>query len=189
MNPIPHNPSKDFDALLDVCCQESAIETIGDWASCPEAAYQESWAKTIENLLVTPLYWWIGQQKDAKPGRVDIAAARELAEYAWMDIAYGLMQRQKLWPEHVSKLDALWKEFQRQVGWGAILDTEHRQKRVVKTASAGGRGRWKTKDLPTKITLEKFREDFYAKEGKFRGWKKVACIQFSIDIKTLNKII
>ena len=39
----------------------------------------------------------------------------------------------------------------------------------------------------TKERLGEYREAYYAKEGKYRGWKKAAQIDMKIDNKTINK--
>lgn len=39
----------------------------------------------------------------------------------------------------------------------------------------------------TKDELEKYRHNFTIKNGTYRGWKKAACIEYKITIKTLNK--
>ncbi|MBZ0144333.1 MAG: hypothetical protein K8F56_12190 [Rhodocyclaceae bacterium] len=187
MNHIPRDPKKDFEALLDIGYQESAIETISDWASCRDVDYQEAWAKTIRDLLVEPLYWWIAQQKEGKHRRIDVAAGEELATYAWMDIGYGFSQRQQLYPEHVSKLDSLWKEFQRVVGAGAVAHEEMKRSKTSRAQSE--RARKKRKELPSKTDLTDFRETHYAKRGTDWGWRSKACRKFGISDKTLKKIV
>jgi len=187
VSPIPRNSKKDFEALLDIYYQRSAIETISDWASCRDADYQEVWAKTIKELLVAPLYWWIAQQQEGKHRRIDVAAAEELAEYAWMDISYGFSQRQQLYPEHVSKLDQLWKEFQRVFGAGAIADEELRSNKTSRAQSE--RARNNRKELPSKTDLTGFRETYYAQHGHYWGWRRRASRKFGISDKTLKKIV
>lgn len=187
MNRIPRDPKKDFEALLDIGYQESAIETISDWASCRDVDYQEAWAKTIKELLVAPLYWWIAQQKEGKHRRIDVAAAMDLAEYAWMDIGYGFSQRQQLYSEHISHLDRIWKEFQRVIGTGAIAHEELRRSKTSRAQSK--RARKKRKELPDKTNLTGFRETHYAKHGTYWGWRRKACEKFGISDKTLKKIV
>jgi len=187
VNPTPRDQKKDFEALLDVGYQESAIETISNWASCRAVDYQKTWAKTIGELLVDPLYWWIAQQKDGKHQRIDVAAAADLAEYAWMDIGYGFSLRRQLFPEHVSKLDRLWKEFQRVVGAGAVAHEELRRSKESRAQSK--RARNNRKELPSKTDLTDFRERHYAKHGTYWGWRSKACGEFGISDKTLKKIV
>jgi hypothetical protein len=48
------------------------------------------------------------------------------------------------------------------------------------------------KDRRTDVTqsaLEGFRDRYYFEAGKYRGWKTSACLEFGIDLKTLNKRI
>jgi len=42
---------------------------------------------------------------------------------------------------------------------------------------------------PTKVQLEAFKSNFYAKHGVHRGWINAACLEYVISNKTLNKII
>jgi hypothetical protein len=173
-----------FEALLDVGYQERGIEVIRVWADCPESAYETGWAKIVTELLIDPLYWWIGTQKG---NRLEVRAAEDLAEYARLDIAYGLQCRQKLYPEHISKLDALWKEFQRQIGCGALYDADLRRTRTSRRQSM--RASAPRKKQVTKEALEKFSEKYSYNHGTKRGWKMAACLEFGIDFKTLKKRI
>jgi hypothetical protein len=55
--------------------------------------------------------------------------------------------------------------------------------------NANSASNYSRKQLPLIFELNKCKDDYYAKEGKCRGWKKVACITFNISPKTLNKIL
>lgn len=176
--------SKKFEALLDIRYQERGIEVMREWAGCPESAYEADWASTVKELLIDPLYWWIGTQKC---NLIEVRAAKELAEYASLDVAYGLRHRQKLYPEHISRLETLWKEFQRLVGCGALYDADLRRTRTSKQQSE--RARAPRKKQVTKAALEIFFKNFLYRNGTERGWKKAACIEFGIDYKTLRKRI
>jgi hypothetical protein len=177
-------PSPAIDGLFDIYGQQHAIEVIRDWASVPDNRYTESDAKTIEDLVVDPLWEWIGQQGDNAKNRLDVKAAAELAEYAENDIVYGFRYRQKVYPEYVDKLDALWRELQRIVGAGTILGDRIKQEKASERQSINA-SQPRKKEV-TKDALDKFKDEFDAKHGGTRGWKKSACIEFGIDLKTLN---
>ncbi|HOX60029.1 MAG TPA: hypothetical protein PLC99_24395 [Verrucomicrobiota bacterium] len=176
------NPA--LDALFDIYEQQRAIEVIRDWASLPDNRYTESDADTIKELLVDPLWEWIEQQGDNTTRRADVAAAIELVECADSDIVYGFRYRQKVHPCHIDELDRLWREFQRIVGadmiTGVLIQQEVASSRQSKNASKP------RKKEVTKASLDKFRDTFEAEYGRSWGWKKAACIEFEIDLKTLN---
>ncbi len=186
MNISKSDLSKKYEALLDVGYQEHAIDVLREWVACPDSAYEESWAGTVKSLLIDPLWWWIGEQRVPRAGqRIDVAAAMALAEYAAEDIAYGFRHRQQLYPEHISKLDALWKEYQRQVGWGTIAETNIRSdcdsKRQSKRAS-----NLRKPDV-TKEALEEFRESYIKKQKtSVWGWQSAASRKFNVSTKTIR---
>lgn len=174
-----------IDGLFDVYGQQHAIEVIRDWASVPDNRYTESHAKNIEELVVDPLWEWIAQQGDNAKNRVDVTAAAELAESAENDIVYGFRYRQKVYPEHVDKLDALWREFQRIVGADTIIGDRIKQEKASERQSINA-SQPRKKEV-TKDALDKFKDEFGAEHGRTWGWKKSACIEFGIDRKTLNE--
>jgi hypothetical protein len=170
--------------LVDIGGQEHAIEVIREWATCAPADYQEQEAETIERLLVGPLWRWIGQQGEGAERRIDVRAAVDLATYAAEDIAYSFRYRQKLYPEQVNKLDGLWREFQRVVGVGSAMCEQ--RKRTELSGRQSLAASQKRKAAVTKEALAKFKDNFEARYGTSRGWKKAACAEFKIDNKTLN---
>jgi hypothetical protein len=95
-----------------------------------------------------------------------------------------LRDRQKVYPEYVDKLDGLWREFQRIVGTGTILGRRIKQEKASKRQSINA-SQPRKKEV-TKDALDKFKDEFYAKHGRDWGWKTTCCIEFGIDIKTLN---
>lgn len=180
-------PDEDPLDLVDIGGQEHAIEVIREWADCASVDYQERDAETIERLLVGPLWRWIGQQGEGAERRSDVQAAMALATYADEDIAYSLRYRQKLYPEHINKLDGLWREFQRVVGVGSAMCEQ--RKRVELSRRQSLAASQKRKAAVTHEALTKFRDNFEARYGTSRGWKKAACAEFKIDNKTLNNRI
>lgn len=186
------NPA--IDGLFDIYEHEHAIETIKDWAGHPDSQYTESQAETVDRLMVKPLWEWIGRQGNHAARRTDVLSALELVECAESDIVYGLRYRQKIYPEHVRKLDYLWREFQRIVGSATFFADDARVKAederrigqsIRQSINAGAPRR---KDV-TKEALDKFLYDYEAKHGRTWGWKSAACIEFDIDFKTLNSRI
>jgi hypothetical protein len=173
-----------IDGLFDIGEHEHAISVIGDWASFPDREYTDSYAKTIEAQLVAPLWEWIAEQGANANRRIDMLAAMELVECAENDIAYGFRYRQKVYPEHVKKLDYLWREFQRVVGAGAILEidaTKRKRSNTNRKNATGPRRRDVTKD-----ELLKYKDEFESKNGRAWGWKTAAWLEFAIDFKTIN---
>ena len=173
-----------FQGLLDVGYQESVIALLRDWSNCLDSEYMESEAKTVELELIEPLWWWIAEQGKQNLRRTDVVAAVALAECAASDITYGFRYRQKIYPEHVSKLDHLWKELQRQIGWGAIFETDRRKTEVAKRNTVAARS--PRKKTVTKAALIEYKKKFEYKNGGERGWKKAAALEFSIDVKTVS---
>lgn len=54
-------------------------------------------------------------------------------------------------------------------------------------ASQSARAKAPRKKEITKEKLEQYRAKFHKENGKLQGWKKCACLEYNVDLKTLNK--
>jgi hypothetical protein len=66
------------------------------------------------------------------------------------------------------------------------LQIEKNKKSIINRANAQ---KPRKKDKPSKDALLDYKFKFDAKHGNARGWKKSAQIEYSIDGKTLNRIL
>jgi hypothetical protein len=141
-----HNPAaggdimrfdEDIFDLMDNSYRENAIEVMNEWVKYPEARHLETHVKVLNEQIIEPVGKWLEiewQKVTGNPNNYSHIEAAQKFKRDAEELAYRFKNNLTLLPEMIEVFDEKWREFQLQMGWGAIWQEAENNTRQQKKA-------------------------------------------------------